>query len=313
MEDAYTNPTTTLSHGSLFSGIGGFDLAAEWAGWQNKFFCDFDPFCQTILKHHFPYATPYSNIKAADFTPWYGKIDILSGGFPCQPFSQAGKRLGTDDSRYLWPEMLRAIREIRPRWVLGENVLGIVNWNTGMVFEQVCADLETQGYQVQPFVLPAAGVNAPHQRYRTWFVAHANGFRQKIVSAENQRSNNNPPVWPNFFSGITDARPQWTTTYTMRRISQDLQYQPESDGETNIRQETKMPKYGNLSVDWTDFPTQSPVCGGNDGLPSSLDGITFPKWRRESIKAYGNAIVPQVAFRIFTAINQYEAKENNCI
>lgn len=313
MERTRTIPESTLSHGSLFSGIGGFDLAAEWAGWENKFFCDFDPFCQTILKHHFPYATSYSDIKKTDFSPWHGKIDILSGGFPCQPFSQAGKRRGTDDGRYLWPEMLRAIREIRPRWVVAENVLGIVNWNAGMVFQQVCADLETQDYEVQPFILPAAGVNAPHQRYRTWFVAHTDGFRQKFVPAENQRPKDNPPMWPNFFSGVTHAGPQWTTTDTMCGISKNLQYQSESDGKTNSRQEATMPEYGNLSDNWTIFPTQSPVCGGDDGLHALLDGITFPKWRRESLKVYGNAIVPQVAYRIYTAINQYETRENVCI
>lgn len=162
-----------LTHASLFSGLGGFDLAAEWAGMTTVFNCDFDPFCRQILKHHFPHAKQYGNIRTTDFTQWRGRVDVLTGGFPCQPFSVAGKRKGTDDDRYLWPEMLRAIREIRPRWVVGENVLGIVNWSNGLVFEQVCADLEAEGYEVQPYVLPACGVNAPHQRYRTWFVAHA--------------------------------------------------------------------------------------------------------------------------------------------
>ena len=162
-----------MTHGSLFSGIGGFDLAAEWAGWTNVFHCELDPFCQTILKHHFPNEKSYSNIKETDFSEWNGRIDVLSGGFPCQPFSVAGKRRGTADDRYLWPEMLRAIREIRPRWIVGENVYGIINWSSGLVFQQVCADLEAENYTVQPYILPAAGINAPHQRYRTWFIAHA--------------------------------------------------------------------------------------------------------------------------------------------
>ena len=106
-------------------------------------------------------------------TIWNGRIDVLTGGFPCQPYSQAGKRLGTEDDRDKWPEMLRAVREIQPTWVVGENVLGLTNWNGGMVFEQVQADLEAEGYEVQSYVLPAAGVGAPHQRYRVFIVAYS--------------------------------------------------------------------------------------------------------------------------------------------
>lgn len=161
-----------MTHGSLFSGIGGFDLAAEWAGWTNLFNCEIDTFCQRVLKYHFPDAEQYSDIRTTDFSVWRGEIDVLSGGFPCQPFSQAGKRKGTEDERHLWPEMLRAIREIQPRWVVGENVFGITNWDGGLVFEQVCADLENEGYEVQPFILPASSIGAPHKRERVWFIAH---------------------------------------------------------------------------------------------------------------------------------------------
>ncbi len=162
-----------MVHGSLFSGIGGFDLAARIVGWDNAFSCEIDPFCNRVLKFHFPDETHLYDIRHTDFSLWRGRIDVLSGGFPCQPFSQAGKRKGTDDDRHLWPAMLTAIRQIRPRWVVGENVLGIVNWSDGMVFEQVCAQLEAEGYGVQPFVFPACGVDAPHRRYRTFFIAYA--------------------------------------------------------------------------------------------------------------------------------------------
>lgn len=145
-----------MIHASLFSGIGGFDLAAEWAGWTNAFNCEIDPFCRTILKYHFPNAKQYEDIRTADFTIWKDRIDVLTGGFPCQPFSLAGKRQGTEDDRYLWPAMLDVIRTVRPRWVVGENVYGIVNWSEGLVFEQVCADLEAAGYEVQPYIIPAA-------------------------------------------------------------------------------------------------------------------------------------------------------------
>src|SRR5687767_12981016 len=110
-----------MVHGSLFSGIGGFDLAAHWVGWENAFHCDNNPFVSQILKYYWPNAINYENIKTTDFSIWRGRIDVISGGFPCQPFSTAGKRGGKDDYRYLWPEMLRAIREIRPPWVCGEN------------------------------------------------------------------------------------------------------------------------------------------------------------------------------------------------
>ena len=161
-----------MTHASLFSGIGGFDLAAEWAGWTNAFNCEIDPFCRKVLKYHFPDAEQYGDIRTTDFTIWRDRIDVLTGGFPCQPFSLAGKRKGTEDDRYLWPEMLRVIRTVRPRWVVGENVYGIVNWSEGMVLDTVCSDLEAAGYEVQPYIISACGVGAPHRRDRCWFVAH---------------------------------------------------------------------------------------------------------------------------------------------
>lgn len=118
-----------MNHASLFSGIGGFDLAAREVGWNNVFQCEIDPFCQSVLKYYFPKTVLYEDIKRTDFTSWKGKIDVLTGGFPCQPFSVAGQRKGADDNRYLWPEMLRVIRETRPLWVIGENVAGITNIN----------------------------------------------------------------------------------------------------------------------------------------------------------------------------------------
>src|SRR5664279_4456253 len=163
-----------MRHGSLFSGIGGFDLAAEWMGWENVFHCEWNEFGQKILKHYWPNAISYADITKTDFTIHRGTIDILTGGFPCQPFSQAGKRKGKEDERYLWPEMLRTIREIQPSWIVGENVPGIINWNKGMVFEEVQSNLEDEGYKVQSFILPACAVNAPHRRDRTWFVANTN-------------------------------------------------------------------------------------------------------------------------------------------
>jgi DNA-cytosine methyltransferase len=176
-----TNADTNFTHLGLFEGIGGFSLAARWMGWQTLAWCEWNEFGQKVLKHHFPNAEGFGDITKTDFTKYANRIDILTGGFPCQPYSLAGKRKGKEDDRHLWPEMLRAIREIQPRWVVGENVLGLVNWSGGLVFHEEQADLEAAGYEVWPYLLPAVSVDAPHRRDRVWFVAyasvHANGLR----------------------------------------------------------------------------------------------------------------------------------------
>src|SRR5690606_34852326 len=139
------------------------------------FHCEIEPFPRHVLQYYWPNSDSLSDINKTNFKKYNGTIDILTGGFPCQPYSASGKRKGTEDERHLWPEMLRAIREISPRWVVGENVRGLVNWNGGMVFDQVQADLEDAGYEVLPFILPACAVNAPHRRDRIWFVAYSGG------------------------------------------------------------------------------------------------------------------------------------------
>lgn len=181
-----------MNHASLFSGLGGFDLAATWCGWHNLFSCEIDPFCRKILAHYWPDATHYTDICTTDFRPWHGRIDVLTGGFPCQPFSTAGKRKGTEDDRYLWPQMLRAIREVAPRYVVGENVPGLLSQQDGMVFRGVCADLEAEGYQVAVLNIPAAGIGAPHQRERLWFVAYASGARPQ---RSQQRKTSSAATW----------------------------------------------------------------------------------------------------------------------
>lgn len=176
MKNTWKKPGEKPQHLDLFSGIGGFAIAANQAGWETVAFCENDPFCNHLLKFYWPNANFYTDIRKTDFRQYAGKIDIITGGFPCQPYSSAGKRMGKDDARHLWPEMLRAIREVKPRWVVGENVSGIVNWSKGLVFREVCADLEVEGYEVQVYNLPACAVDAPHIRERIWFVAYAAGF-----------------------------------------------------------------------------------------------------------------------------------------
>lgn len=353
-----------MKHIGLFEGIGGFSLSARYAGWETIAWCEWDAFCQTVLKYHFPHATPHSDIRTTDFTGYHGKVDILTGGFPCQPYSTAGKRKGTDDERHLWPEMLRAIREISPGWVVGENVGGLISWSGGLVFEQVQTDLEAEGYEVQAFVLPACGVDAPHRRDRVWFVARQitsdsnyNGsYGPKNRQGMGARNNGNAPRQNKAVKlarcTVSDA---WPTSdsdshgHKLRGLGQDRSApvacegfkkewqrlwpnaggigEPETITNTNgagrRQQLASKPGFAIQDIpNWRGFPTQPPICGRNDGLSSGMARITVParggkrrtltenqakaRIRRESIKAFGNAIVLQVALQIFKAINEIE-------
>ena len=166
-------------------------------GWENVFHCEWNEFGQKVLKHYWPNAESFSDITKTDFTKYYGTVDIITGGFPCQPYSSAGKRRGKEDERHLWPEMLRAIREVSPRFVVGENVRGLTNWNGGLVFDEVCAELESIGYQVAPVIIPASGVGAPHKRERIWFVAYNDSKRQPGYEQQigNRRDSENAKQW----------------------------------------------------------------------------------------------------------------------
>ena len=161
----------------LFSGIGGFSYGLEKLGFKTVAFCEIDKFCKLLLQKHWKGIKIYDDVK--EITKRQLEADgielpeVITGGFPCQPFSVAGKQRGTDDNRHLWPQMFRIIRELAPRWVIGENVRGLVNIQDGMVFETVCTDLEGEGYEVRAFNIPAAGVGAPHRRERIWIIANA--------------------------------------------------------------------------------------------------------------------------------------------
>jgi DNA (cytosine-5)-methyltransferase 1 len=330
------------------------------------------------LDYHFPNADSHIDICKTDFKKYANKIDILTGGFPCQPFSLAGKRKGTDDERYLWGEMLRAIQEIKPKYVIAENVFGITNIDGGLVFEQVCLDLENEGYEVQPFIIPAAAKNAPHRRDRCWFIAtntKSNGSSIGKLGESQTKQQVQTGSDIDGFESLGNA----TNTKCSRRIQISKNIQPKkSNGlqfvrnvkkrnasntngngfnERNCNDEINTSKGGEYALgdidksnvngnvtnsgsggiqrhggssqngefqtnefnqnnskrqsrmDWQNFPTQSPVCGGDDGIPTQLDGITFSKWRAESIKGYGNAIVPQIAYQLFEIIQ--ELNENN--
>ena len=152
----------------LFSGIGGFSLGLEGAGMETVAFCEKDSFCRKVLAQHWPNVPIHEDIRDLDGQSYRGTVDVVCGGFPCQPFSVAGLRQGKDDDRHLWPEMLRVIRECQPRWVIGENVSGFIR----MALDDVCADLEREGYEVRTFVLPACAVDARHRRDRVWIVGY---------------------------------------------------------------------------------------------------------------------------------------------
>ena len=345
-----------MTHASLFSGIGGFDYAAALLGWINIFDCEIDAFCRKVLEYHFPNSVHYGDITKQIFKEWRGKIDVLSGGFPCQPFSLAGKRKGADDNRYLFPQMLRVIREIRPTWVVGENVAGILTMvqpgaevevggqaslfgedyrkrvlhRQEYVIETICRDLEREGYAVQPLLIPACAVGAPHRRDRIWFIAHRTN-----AGTETMQFTGKNGIYAVGTSSNTDGD-RYTSCGTSCRIEKERRERAAVSGQRGGRCEWfngldgfsriaadpygKRQKYGNdqrterwsepderfktqySSSIWEKFPTQSPICSGDDGLSGRLDGITFSKWRQESVKAYGNAIVPQVAYEIFKAI-----------
>mgnify|MGYP003113746803 CR=1 FL=1 len=159
----------------LFSGIGGFSYAAEKlvGGYETVAFCEQDEFCQQVLRKHWKDVPIYDDVRTIDATR-LGTIDIVAGGFPCQAVSQAGLQKATEDDRWLWDEMLRIIQDCKPKWIIGENVVGLININQGILFEQVQTDLEKEGYSVQSVVIPAASKNAPHRRDRVWIIAHSN-------------------------------------------------------------------------------------------------------------------------------------------
>lgn len=465
-----------LVHGSLFSGLDAPSVAASWLGWKNAFHCEINPFCNVILNYWFPESEHYEDITKTDFRKWRERIDVLTGGFPCQPFSVAGQRKGADDNRYLWPEFKRAIREIQPAWVVGENVGGIITMvqpgdevevgsQTSLfgednrkrvllrqqyVVETICCDLEREGYSVWPLVIPACAVGAPHRRDRVWFVAYRNsaGLQEERPEQQAARAsgictqsvahrsdtrveevqrewedgilsggivadtdihrcrigeNKQEPVaqcegtpddstdGENGTSAHADSQrhsscrtsekierigskfygeqkereqsPEWvdglhgflqsasnSQCQRSRQILEEIQPKkpdrdsfngngdeqltPYSTSQQSERMRSRQSEYsiqeqgklGGSGVEshyniwggdrseekWRNFPTQPPVCRGNDGLPFDVDRLTLPfsRWRQESVKGFGNAIVPQVILEIFKAIEAAEEHFN---
>ena len=396
-----------MTHASVFSGIGGPEVAATMLGWENLFHCEINPFGRKVLDYWYPNAKSYEDITTTDFREWRGRVDVLTGGFPCQPFSYAGRRRGAEDDRYLWPSMYRAIDEIQPTWVVAENVAGILTMveqgevskvaGTASLFDasddlrgryelretftlqRICSDLEGHGYAVQPVLIPACAVGAPHRRDRVFIVArrvtadtcsggqsapeqqgeragqavqreagiepfdgtsrprtprnspHPDSHRgcevdehmeseladgAKPVSNGGQRnvadtSNRGRPM-----GGITEGCRQHdsdgSAEYSCRRWIEMSNNPPRTtEDERRGTGEAERTSDGyEVGRRWQDFPSVSPVHRGNDGLPFDVDRLTlsFGKWRTEALKAYGNAIVPQVMYEIFRAIEIVEQR-----
>lgn len=283
---------SNITHGSLFSGIGGFDLAAQWVGWDNIFQCEKDQWCTKILEKNFPKTKRYADIKQFDAKKYRGTVDVISGGFPCQPFSNAGLKRGNNDDRYLWPEMLRIIDEIKPTWVIGENVPGIVN----MELDKILFDLENQGYEAKTFNIPAIAVNAPHIRKRIFIVAYSNCNDVKFFQSEGVFSEKN--------KNESKAQERKWNRYGFSNLCVNISdtYNPGCKEQRQpIANEQKFfsPKCNSW---WEVEPRMGRVV---DGLPNRVDRL----------KGLGNAIVPKIAFEIFSAINsilQNEKQNEYC-
>ena len=321
----------------LFSGIGGFSLAAQWC-WGDELeieaFVEIDLFCQKFLRKQWPGVPIYDDIKKIQWivadpesretipTESRGlhpesrmevrisRIDLLTEGFPCQPFSCAGKRAGTEDDRWVWPEMLRAIHEVKPRWIVAENVPGLLSLQDGMVFEGMCVDLEVEGYEVIPLIIPACAQGAPHRRDRVWIVGHSNGIRcpgnngpEQKIQDENtyaDRGNDHAPD-PNGFNGNDAGHgssevSQFKEAEIQGCDSADPDRQGLQVGEMlrgNMGEKCKIPIEDPWQEKWYEVATR--LCGVDDGIPKRMDRVN-------RLKALGNSIVPQIAFQIFRAI-----------
>lgn len=357
----------------LFAGIGGFSLAGHWAGWQTAAFVEWDKFCQKVLAKNFPNVPIYGDIKDFHYEQErekIGPIDLVCGGFPCQPFSHAGKRNGTADDRYLWPEMLRVIGEVKPSWVVGENVAGLLSMDGGVVFEEICASLEAEGYAIEAFVLPAISKGAPHRRDRVWIIANsnlheyrANGgqiskedglpqldrakqFRNRGISGTDQVHGFTADArecglrWPRGVCNIRKLDGGQSQEGETNRLDASNQIcrplvgnpnkprleghggydqrhgewfvgatggefiaNPESGGRREGQGRAEWPhpdawesdRGGQWREHWYEVATR--LCRVHDGLSRGVD-------RNKRLKALGNAIVPQIAFEIFKAINE---------
>lgn len=321
-----------IIHYDLFAGIGGFSYALDKVFYDEEIkhiFCEWETFPTAILEKHWPEGVFYGDIadlvadtkrqrrerSSGENKRRYGLSDrettdknktILTGGFPCQPFSHAGRRKGTADDRYKWPEMFAVIRNVQPDWIIAENVRGLASWNDGMVLETVCTDLENEGYEVRPYVIPAASVGAPHRRERVWIVANrcCERRQQKPRSAPSDESANEG--WSSQDNNELAGKSEVTTPNPRpqrRQERSDQDIRPES--KVTERQDNGFSR-SEWDRDWQEVAIATCHDGVDDGVSYRMDGVTISaaRHRKERLKACGNAIVPQVAIEILSAIRE---------
>lgn len=272
-----------MRHLDLFSGIGGFALAASWVwGVEHEIvsFCEIEEYPRKVLKKHWPDVPCHHDIKTLRGDN-FGTVDLLTGGFPCQPFSVAGKQGGSTDDRHLWPEMFRVIQEAKPTWIIGENVAGLINT---MEFEQCFIDLESEGYEVQAFIIPACAKNAIHRRDRVWIIANRHSIGSKRLQHKLEKFSE---VRQGGENNAKDC--QYVPPYSVCKRQQGQGWPPEQlnkteDGDWKV----------NRAFNALRWPTKPAVRGRNDGVSRRLD--------KDRLKGLGNAIVPQCVVPIMQAI-----------
>lgn len=272
-----------MTLGSLFSGIGGFELAATWAGIKPVWSNEINPFCCKVLRKNFNHEIIEKDIReigAHNLKP----VDIISGGFPCQPFSTAGKRKGKSDDRYLWPEMLRVIRELKPSYVIGENVAGLLSMENGETLKGILSDLEDEGYNNEIFIIPASSVEAWHRRDRIWIIG-TNG---------NTKSNtfNNGYTGQPIQEKVSKKRFNGGMPDTSHTCCQRLQGSEKARNNVENRKKSKNQLFTGCCGESGYWETEPKLGRVANGIPRRVDRL----------KGLGNAIVPQVAYELFKAI-----------
>jgi len=292
-----------MNHLDLFSGIGGFSLGLEKVGFKTIAFCEREEYCRMLLQKHWKGVKIYNDIKKLEGKDIKEPVDILTGGFPCQPYSVAGKQKGTNDDRYLWPEMFRVIKEVKPTFIIAENVRGLINIQDGMVFETVCSDLESEGFEIQTFIIPAAGVGAPHKRERVWIVGyskHNGSFTSKIERRDN-KINDRTEEGKN-----TTLEPERTSRYrdyvalenSRRELYEGTSVRKKNEDET--RKKITDQHQRSSSTSWGSWEFEPDVGRVANGVPG----------RAHRLRGLGNAIIPKIAEEIGRSIWKITKNQN---